>query len=79
MKKGAPQTQSLIAASEVSLENLSSVWLDNQQVLEKLHISKRTLQNLRSKNVIPYSKVGKKCFYNKTHVQEMMFRHFKGR
>ncbi len=79
MKKGESNTHNLIAASEVSLENLSSVWLDNQQVLEKLHISKRTLQNLRSKNVIPYSKVGKKCFYNETHVQEMMFRHFRGR
>lgn len=59
MKKGESNTHNLIAASEVSLENLSSVWLDNQQVLEMLHISKRTLQNLRSKNVIPYSKVGK--------------------
>jgi hypothetical protein len=52
--------------------NIAERWLDNQDVAQMLHMSKRTLQNLRSSGMLKFTKVGKKCYYSLTHVQEMM-------
>ena len=38
-------------------------WFDNQAVMQILHISSRTLQNLRSKGILPYSRIGNKIYY----------------
>ncbi len=38
-------------------------WMDKREVLEKLHISSRTLQTWRSNGQIPYKKIGRKIYY----------------
>jgi len=38
-------------------------WLDSQDVMQALHISKRTLQTLRSNGTLPYSRIGNKIYY----------------
>jgi hypothetical protein len=38
-------------------------WMDKREVLEKLHISSRTLQTWRSSGRIPYKKIGRKIYY----------------
>jgi hypothetical protein len=38
-------------------------WLDNQDVMQALHISPRTLQTLRSNGTLPYSRIGNKIYY----------------
>lgn len=38
-------------------------WLDNDQAADILGISTRTLQRLRAKNLISYSRLGGKCHY----------------
>lgn len=38
-------------------------WMDKRDVLEKLHISSRTLQTWRSNGLIPYKKIGRKIYY----------------
>ena len=43
---------------------LSDVWMDNQDVCELLHISKRTLQHYRDSGKLPFSQIGAKI-YNK--------------
>jgi len=40
-----------------------AVWLDKQQVLQKLNISGRTLQTLRDNGLITFSRLGGKIFY----------------
>lgn len=49
-------------------------WLTTQEVLARLNISKRTLQNWRSKGIMPYSEVpgSNKLFYDETDLQLIM-------
>jgi len=51
---------------------LSEVWLDNQDVCELLHISKRTLQNYRDTNKLPYSQIGAKIYYKASDVEAFL-------
>jgi hypothetical protein len=46
-------------------KKLSETWLDNQEVMELLKVSPRTLQNLRDTRALPFSKVGGKIYYCK--------------
>lgn len=39
-------------------------WIDKQVLTQKLHVSNRMLQNLRSKNIITYTTLGGKIFYH---------------
>ena len=38
-------------------------WVDNQDVMQSLHISPRTLQTLRSNGTLPYSRISNKIYY----------------
>ncbi|SFQ18141.1 hypothetical protein [Parafilimonas terrae] len=38
-------------------------WVDKQVILETFKLSERTLQNYRSKRIIPSSNIGGKIFY----------------
>ena len=44
-------------------------WLDNKQVCELLKISSRTLQTYRDTGVLPYSQIGRKCYYKATDIE----------
>ena len=46
-------------------------WIDNQDVMNTLHISQRTLQTLRS-NGTKFSKFGNKIYYRRQDIQEML-------
>lgn len=47
-------------------------WLDNQDVMQMLHISVRTLQTLRSNGTIAYSKVNGKIYYRRQDIQKIL-------
>lgn len=47
-------------------------WLDNQDVMELLHISSRTLQNYRSTKILPYSIIGGRCVYKRSDVEWLL-------
>ena len=51
--------------------------LDNQDVCEWLHVSKRTLQRYRSSGDLPYSKNGNKTYYLKSDVKDFLMIRFK--
>ncbi len=42
----------------------ASDWIDKQELMQKFHLSSRTLQYYRSKNLIPFAKLGGKVFYH---------------
>ena len=42
---------------------IQNEWVDGQVVMLKLKISPRTLQNLRDKGTLPYSRIRGKFFY----------------
>jgi excisionase family DNA binding protein len=47
-------------------------WLNNEEVCDLLHISKRTLQTCRDTGAIPYSKIGRKCYYKISDVEQFI-------
>lgn len=53
-------------------KKLSATWLDNQEVMELLKISPRTLQNLRDSKVLAFSKVGGKIYYKASDIDNYL-------
>ncbi len=51
---------------------LNDSWLDNQEVLQFLHISLRTLQTLRSNGTLPYSKIRGKFYYKVSDIEQLL-------
>lgn len=47
-------------------------WLDNQEVCEILHVSKRTLQYYRESGIIAFSQINYKMFYHPKDVQALI-------
>lgn len=47
-------------------------WIDNQDVMQTLHISLRTLQILRSNGTLPYSRVNNKIYYRRYDIQKIL-------
>ena len=47
-------------------------WRDNQDVMQLLHISARTLQTLRSNGTLPFSRIGNKLYYRKEDIQRIL-------
>ncbi|MDR0506795.1 MAG: helix-turn-helix domain-containing protein [Dysgonamonadaceae bacterium] len=47
-------------------------WVDSYEVCTFLKISERTLQRLRSGNIINYSKIGGKNFYRISEIQRLL-------
>ena len=52
-------------------------WLDNQDVMQLLHISQRTLQTLRSNGTLPYSRINNKIYYRRKDIQQILADHYK--
>jgi 3-methyladenine DNA glycosylase Tag len=52
------------------------VWLDNQEFLQTLKISKRTAQHYRDTGLISFSQVGNKIYYKLADVEEMLKKHY---
>ena len=59
-------------------KKLTETWLDNQDVMELLKISPRTLQNMRDTMTLPYSKVGGKIYYKSSDVENPLNQNYHG-
>jgi len=51
-------------------------WLDNQELMQMLKISKRTAQHYRDTGVISFSQVGNKIYYKLSDIEEMLQKHY---
>jgi len=60
----------LLNATKV--EYLKNAWVDNQDVMQMLHISPRTLQTFRTNGTIPYSKISGKFYYKVANIEELL-------
>jgi len=56
--------------------NTSVNWLDSQDVIMLLHISKRKLQYLRNNKTIPYSRIDNKFYYKPSDIDEFLKNHY---
>lgn len=71
--KKCPCLQALVDAinrhaNDVELEE----WIDNQVVMQMLHISSRTLQTLRSNGTLPYSRINSKIYYRRSDIERIL-------
>jgi excisionase family DNA binding protein len=46
--------------------------MDNQDVCELLHISKRTLQHYRDSGKLPFSQIGAKIYYKASDIDAFL-------
>jgi DNA-binding transcriptional ArsR family regulator len=51
-------------------------WLDNQELMLLLKISKRTAQHYRDTGLIPFSQVGNKIYYKLSDVEDLLKNHY---
>ena len=54
-------------------------WLDNQEFMQLLKVSRRTAQNYRDTNLIAFSIIGNKIYYKVSDVEELLNRHYRKR
>lgn len=47
-------------------------WLDNQDLMQLLHVSNRTLQRWRAEAKLPFSKIKGKIWYLESNVNQMI-------
>lgn len=47
-------------------------WLGNEDVCGLLQISKRTLQSYRDTGILPYSQIGRKCYYRVSDIENLI-------
>ena len=52
----------------INLEEL----LDGQNIMQLLHISPRTLQTLRSNGTIPHTRLGRKIYYRRQDIENIL-------
>jgi|WetSurMetagenome_2_1015567.scaffolds.fasta_scaffold15477_5 hypothetical protein len=60
------------ASTTAPLTDKLEDWLDNQDVMQVLHISPRTLQTLRSNGILPFSRIGNKLYYRRFDIQKLL-------
>ncbi len=53
-------------------QRLREEWIDGQQVLFILNISKRKLQTLRDNGCLPYSRIDGKIFYRTADIERIL-------
>ena len=64
--------ESKLSNTQISCEDLSKEWVDNQDVMLLLHISPRTLQTLRTNGTLPFSRIGNKLYYRTEDIQRIL-------
>ncbi len=51
-------------------------WIDGQDVMEKLHITSRTLQRWRTNGLIPFSQIRGRYYYRKSQIPALLRENF---
>ncbi len=55
-----------------SAEKNETLWFNNDELAEKLNVSKRTLQNYRDEGKIEFVQIGRKIFYTVQNVNNFL-------
>jgi hypothetical protein len=65
-------TEHPLLSEKPSDETPLTDWLDNQDVMQALHISLRTLQTLRSNGTLSFSRIGNKIYYRRQNILKIL-------
>ena len=61
----------------MKLQYNGDVFLDNQEFLQVMNISKRTAQIWRDSGIIAYSQIGAKIYYRYSDIEELLNKNHK--
>ena len=62
----------VLAMKKSKLDSFKETWIDGQDVLQTMHISKRTLQSLRDNGTLPYSRINGKFYYKVADIESLL-------
>lgn len=71
------ELKELLELTESAVQKYSPIfkqehWLDNQEVCLMMNITKRTLQNYKSKGLLPYSRLNRKNYFKLSDVRALL-------
>lgn len=52
--------------------HLQDIWIENSELAEYLGLSLRTLQSYRERGIIGYSLMGRKIYYRRSEINELL-------
>ena len=62
----------VIQVQKTRTQKFNENWIDAQEVMLSLHISRRTLQSLRDNGTLPYSRINGKLYYKMSDVESLL-------
>ena len=62
----------VLALNKSKLDSFKETWIDGQDVMHTMHISKRTLQTLRDNGTLPYSRINGKFYYKVADIENLL-------
>ena len=62
----------VLILKQTRTEKFKQEWIDGQDVIDALNISKRTLQSLRDNGTLPYSRVNGKFYYKVADLEKLL-------
>ena len=62
----------VLALKKSKLDNFKETWIDGQDVMHTMHISKRTLQTLRDNGTLPYTRINGKFYYKVADIESLL-------
>ena len=62
----------VVQVQKTRTQKFNENWIDAQDVMLSLHISRRTLQSLRDNGVLPYSRINGKLYYKLSDVESLL-------
>ena len=62
----------VLILKQTRTEKFKQEWIDGQDVIDALNISKRTLQSLRDNGTLPYSRINGKFYYKIADLEQLL-------
>ncbi len=62
----------LLVLKQTRTEAFKQTWIDGQDVMLALKISKRTLQSLRDSGILPFSRINGKFYYKVADLENLL-------
>lgn len=62
----------LLVLKQTRTEKFKEDWIEGQEVILALNISKRTLQSLRDNGTLPYSRINGKFYYKIADLEQLL-------
>ena len=62
---------------EENQKSPTDTFLDNQEYLQLMNISKRTAQTWRDEGIVSFSQIGSKIYYRMSDVQKLLDKNYK--